>query len=172
MTSRWDEAKKIPIDHVAQRLGVQLANRNVIRCPFPSHDDKNASFSINRRTNLCYCHACGRGGSVIDFTAIMIGRPASEAVTWLTSSFGRPSSSRPTVSGLPRATPSVSRPSRQAAAIHSRTRLLPHYRTTGYKQTPRLDRIGARPGHARGSGLLSRTLGGANYRPPHSNFRP
>lgn len=100
MTSRWDEAKRIPIDQVAQRLGVSLANRSVIRCPFPNHSDKNASFSINRRTNLCYCHACGRGGSVIDFTALMTGRTASEAVTWLTGSFGRNIPSRPNASSI------------------------------------------------------------------------
>lgn len=86
MSSRWDEVKSIPIDEVAQRLGVSLPKRTVMRCPFPGHEDNNPSFSIDRRKNLCYCHACGRGGSVIDFAAILTGKPPSEIVSWLSDS--------------------------------------------------------------------------------------
>jgi DNA primase len=89
MTSRWEEAKRIPIDEVAHRLGISLSSRTGMRCPFPGHDDKTPSFSINRKKNLCFCHACGRGGSVIDFASIVTGRQPAEIVSWLSRSIDR-----------------------------------------------------------------------------------
>ncbi|WP_092230669.1 toprim domain-containing protein [Bradyrhizobium sp. Gha] len=86
MSSRWDEVKRIPIDEVAQRLGVPLSRRAGMRCPFPDHKDKNPSFSIDRKKNLCFCHGCGRGGSVIDFASIITGKSSSEVVSWLSQS--------------------------------------------------------------------------------------
>ncbi|WP_299805833.1 toprim domain-containing protein [Tardiphaga sp.] len=85
--SSWDQVKQIPIDDVAQLLGVKLSRQKTSRCPFPSHNDSNPSFSIDRKRNLCYCHACGVGGSVIDFAAIVTGRSPSDVVSWLRRSF-------------------------------------------------------------------------------------
>lgn len=61
-----------------------------MRCPFPDHKDKNPSFSIDRKKNLCFCHGCGRGGSVIDFASIMTGKSSSEVVSWLSRSIRQP----------------------------------------------------------------------------------
>ena len=44
-------------------------------CPF--HDDTEASANINLRTGLWACHACGAGGSPIDF--LMLRRPGPSA---------------------------------------------------------------------------------------------
>lgn len=86
MISRWEQVKQIPIDEVAHRLGIPLSRRTGMRCPFPGHNDKNPSFSINRKKNLCFCHACGRGGSVIDFASIITGKEPAEVVSWLSQS--------------------------------------------------------------------------------------
>jgi hypothetical protein len=44
---------------------VNGAGENVsARCPFPDHEDKAASFSLNKRTGLWKCHgSCGRRGN-------------------------------------------------------------------------------------------------------------
>jgi transcriptional regulator with XRE-family HTH domain len=37
-----------------------------LHCPFPSHDDKDPSFSLNADTGLWICHGCGDSGDIID----------------------------------------------------------------------------------------------------------
>ncbi len=37
------------------------------KCPFPDHDDKKASFSVNLDTGLFNCHGCGKKGDVFTF---------------------------------------------------------------------------------------------------------
>ncbi len=36
-------------------------------CPFPEHEDRRASFSVNLDTGLYNCHGCGRKGDVFTF---------------------------------------------------------------------------------------------------------
>ena len=36
------------------------------RCPFPLHEDKNPSFSFNRK-GLYRCHGCGEEGNAVVF---------------------------------------------------------------------------------------------------------
>lgn len=93
MASRWDEVKRIPIDEVAQQLGVSLSRRAGMRCPFPDHKDKKASFSIDRKKNLWFCHGCGIGGSVIEFASIISGKSKAEVVSWLSQSIRQPKTS-------------------------------------------------------------------------------
>jgi DNA primase len=87
LASRWDQAKAVPIDDIAARLGITLPRRGTVRCPFPNHNDKEPSFSIDRSKNLCFCHGCGRGGSAIDFVATVNGCTAAQAVGWILQSF-------------------------------------------------------------------------------------
>ena len=39
------------------------------RCPFPNHEDKNASFNFNNLTGQYYCHGCGKKGDALHFYA-------------------------------------------------------------------------------------------------------
>jgi DNA primase len=38
-------------------------------CPFPNHEDKNASFNFNNQTGQYYCHGCNKKGDAIHFYA-------------------------------------------------------------------------------------------------------
>ena len=37
------------------------------RCPFPDHEDKNPSFSVDLNSGLYCCHGCGRRGDIFTF---------------------------------------------------------------------------------------------------------
>ena len=39
------------------------------RCPFPNHEDVNASFNFSNQTGQYYCHGCGKKGDAIHFYA-------------------------------------------------------------------------------------------------------
>ncbi len=87
-TNTLDELKLIPILEVARCLGIQTNQRRNIRCPFPDHPDKNPSFSFILTSNRCWCFGCGRGGSVIDLVALVLGISARDAISWLRKNNG------------------------------------------------------------------------------------
>ena len=39
------------------------------RCPFPNHEDRNASFNFSNKTGQYYCHGCNKKGDAIHFYA-------------------------------------------------------------------------------------------------------
>jgi len=39
------------------------------RCPFPGHEDRNASFNFSNKTGQYYCHGCNKKGDAIHFYA-------------------------------------------------------------------------------------------------------
>jgi len=67
----------------------------VAHCPFPNHEDKNASFTFNNQTGQYYCHGCGKKGDFIhfygkinsldtkvDFGKILKGIATDFGITW------------------------------------------------------------------------------------------
>lgn len=50
-------------------------------CPF--HGEKTASFYVNPREKLYFCHGCGAGGDVVAFVREIRGLSFGEAVEWL-----------------------------------------------------------------------------------------
>jgi CHC2 zinc finger/Toprim-like len=55
------------------------------RCPFTEHEDKNASFSLNKQIGLWMCHGCGRKGNAYQL---------SETLGCLPQTSSRPRSAR------------------------------------------------------------------------------
>lgn len=53
-------------DFIEQHYDVVFKS-NKANCPFPSHDDKTASFAYNPNKNYAHCFGCGRGGDAITF---------------------------------------------------------------------------------------------------------
>ena len=48
-------------------------NEYKARCPFGSHEDRNASFNFNNQTGQYYCHGCNKKGDAIHFYAKVNG---------------------------------------------------------------------------------------------------
>ena len=60
---------QVPIDEVANSLGIDLTQGNKMSCPCPDHEDKNPSAEISRRgkyENKWKCWSCGEGGGVVE----------------------------------------------------------------------------------------------------------
>lgn len=49
----------------------------------PLHEDTHASFYVNARRNLFYCHGCGRGGDLIRFVELSRHLSFRESVSYL-----------------------------------------------------------------------------------------
>jgi DNA primase len=45
----------------------KVGSRWVGQCPFPDHNDKSPSFSVNAEEGLYYCFGCGKSGDTITF---------------------------------------------------------------------------------------------------------
>jgi DNA primase len=80
------EIKRISIEAVADRLGIKMRGRTA-RCPYPQHDDKNPSFQLYPEENRCWCHRCGKGGTVIDLVSLTLDLGVGEAIRWLRTEF-------------------------------------------------------------------------------------
>lgn len=50
-----------------------------IRCPFPEHDDRHASASVNLGKGLVYCHGCGSYGDLVGVLAKVNGITLAQA---------------------------------------------------------------------------------------------
>jgi hypothetical protein len=63
-------------------------------CPFPNHEDKNASFNFNNLTGQYYCHGCGKKGDFIHFYAKINGldtkRDFGKILRGISNDFGIP----------------------------------------------------------------------------------
>jgi DNA primase len=55
-------------------------------CPLPDCNGKR-SFTVNFQRNLFKCHACGRGGDILDFVKVKEGLNFKEAGEFLTEKF-------------------------------------------------------------------------------------
>jgi len=66
----------------------RVGTRMVGQCPFPSHNDKSPSFSVNVEEGLYYCFGCGKRGDAITFVREMEGLDFESAVERLASKAG------------------------------------------------------------------------------------
>ena len=67
---------------ISRELGINLVGSGgnlACRCPFPEHDDRNASFSVNANTGQYKCHGCGKSGNTITFLVERMGYSKKEA---------------------------------------------------------------------------------------------
>lgn len=55
-------------------------------CPF--HNEKTASFSVNRQRNICHCFSCGKGGSPVNFIMEKEGINFHDALIHLANKYG------------------------------------------------------------------------------------
>lgn len=62
-----------PRVYVERLTGAQVARSGKMRCPF--HDDRTPSLHVYEDPQRgWYCFGCGRGGSIYDFAALLLGR--------------------------------------------------------------------------------------------------
>lgn len=72
--------RDLPIERVAQRLGLQVARHKSL-CPF--HDDHHASLSFKVSRNSFRCFVCGASGGTIDLVMRHLNLGFREACRWL-----------------------------------------------------------------------------------------
>ena len=75
-----EELRRLPIESVAERLGINVVRHKAL-CPF--HDDHHASLSFNVRKNTFRCFACGANGGVIDLAMQHLRKSFPDACRWL-----------------------------------------------------------------------------------------
>lgn len=60
----------------------------LIRCPNPSHEDRNPSCSVDHHTNRYHCFSCGEHGDIFDLVKLQHGYDTKRAAEWLGERFG------------------------------------------------------------------------------------
>ncbi len=76
-----EKLRQLPIEEVAERLGLQVARHKSL-CPF--HDDHHASLSFNTRKNTCRCFVCmDRSMGTIDLVMRHLHAGFPVACRWL-----------------------------------------------------------------------------------------
>ena len=78
--SQLQKLRDLPIEGVAERLGMQIVRHKAL-CPF--HDDHHASLSFCTRRNTFRCFACGAHGGTIDLVMRYLNISFTEACRWL-----------------------------------------------------------------------------------------
>ena len=82
--NRFDlqKLRDLPIEGVAQRLGLRVSRGHKSLCPF--HEDHHASLSFNLRKNSCRCFVC-MSESMDNFDLVMkrLGVDFVGACRWL-----------------------------------------------------------------------------------------
>ena len=58
------------------------------RCPFPGHNERTASFSVNETGQFCHCFGCHKGGDVIKFVQEVENIPFVDALKILAKRAG------------------------------------------------------------------------------------
>jgi len=106
MTGR-DETERlnnIPVWEVGAWLGLGLPKFGSTRCPFPDHEDKSPSFSIDKSGFRWKCFGCDKHGGSIDLVKHFLGCNFFDAKKWLSRSSsgfvpdrGSSANSRPTL---------------------------------------------------------------------------
>lgn len=84
-----EKLRALPIEDVAERLGLQPNGHHKCLCPF--HDDHHASLSFNQRKNTCRCFVCmDHSMGTIDLVISALRKTFPEACQWLADQFGIP----------------------------------------------------------------------------------
>ncbi|MDP9476789.1 MAG: CHC2 zinc finger domain-containing protein [Actinomycetota bacterium] len=60
-----------------RRVGGEWAGR----CPFPDHEDRSPSFTVNPEKNVFFCHGCLVGGDVVELARHAWGYSKDEVAT-------------------------------------------------------------------------------------------
>lgn len=75
------------VELASEYLALKKAGRNFVGlCPF--HQEKTASFTVNREKQIFYCFGCGEGGNVITFLMKIAGKSFPEAIKDLAEKTG------------------------------------------------------------------------------------
>jgi hypothetical protein len=76
---KYDAYRLIPTSVYFPLLaGIDLSHLGKIRCPSPTHEDREASCSVNEY--VWHCHACQAGGTIYDLASLMKGGPTRDAL--------------------------------------------------------------------------------------------
>jgi hypothetical protein len=76
---KYDAYRLIPTSVYFPLLtGIELPHLGKIRCPSPTHEDVEASCSVNEY--VWFCHACGAGGTIYDLASLVKGGPTRDAL--------------------------------------------------------------------------------------------
>ena len=76
-----DRLRQLPIEGVAERLGIRVTRHKAL-CPF--HDDHHASLSFHTGRNTCRCFVCmDKSMGTIDLAMRALGRDFRQACQWL-----------------------------------------------------------------------------------------
>ncbi len=75
--------RDLPIEGVAERLGLRVNSRRMCLCPF--HDDHHPSMALGRR-NHYRCFVCDAHGDVIDLVMKLLNKDFKDACHWLAGS--------------------------------------------------------------------------------------
>jgi len=86
---------RVSVMDCLSHFGVSVPPRghNVVMAHCPYHEDKTPSFAVYRHDNRAWCHACQKGGDVIDLTALFLDSGISEAVAYWRDRLGLSASS-------------------------------------------------------------------------------
>ena len=90
MRNYVDDLKSIPINEVANRLGLRLTktgNSLQGNCPTGHPSTSGRCFSINTDHNYFNCFHCGKAGDVISLVEVALDTDFREAVSWLSKQF-------------------------------------------------------------------------------------
>ncbi len=84
-----DEIRQMDMVDYLQRLGYkpQKIRNNDYWYLSPLRDEREPSFNVNRKLNLWYDHALGKGGSLIDFGVLYHKCTVSELIKKLDENF-------------------------------------------------------------------------------------
>ncbi|MBW1839661.1 MAG: hypothetical protein JRI49_06960, partial [Deltaproteobacteria bacterium] len=80
--------KRVDIVELFNHFGVNLTKKGksyMGRCPFPGHEDKNPSLSVDREKGVYNCFGCGESGDIFSLTGKMKGCGFRESADYLKS---------------------------------------------------------------------------------------
>lgn len=82
--------KEIPISQVVQRVATVKRQGSTYRSLCPWHEDTHPSLVTYEKDgeNRCYCFACRKGGTTIDYIMAHENLQFTEACQWLSQEFG------------------------------------------------------------------------------------
>jgi hypothetical protein len=76
---KYDTYRLIPTSVYFPLLaGIDLPHLGKIRCPSPTHEDRDPSCSVTEY--VWFCHACEAGGTIYDLASLMKGGPTRDAL--------------------------------------------------------------------------------------------
>jgi hypothetical protein len=76
---KYDAYRLIPTSvYFPLITGEDLPHLGKIRCPSPTHEDREASCSVSEY--VWFCHACQAGGTIYDLASLMKGGPTRDAL--------------------------------------------------------------------------------------------